>query len=118
MPSFNTILLDDLELNWIGLSQNGLDATLPSSPLTIVTVQNQQSRQTTNAVITCMPFLGSLEGVPGSPKTTKKKEGQEMPRLSLLACNAECHHANAEAEPPGMSGGQGKDATKGEKDWR
>ena len=35
-----------------------------------------------------------------------------MPRLSLLACDAECHHANAEAEPPGMSGGQGKDETK------
>ena len=62
--------------------------------------------------------LKLLEGVPGSPRTTKKKEGQEMPRLSLLACNAECHHANAEAEPPGMSGGQGKDETKGEQDWR
>ena len=84
----------------------------------IDTVQNQQSRQTTNAVITCMPVLGSLEGVPGSPKTTKKKEGQEMPRLSLLARNAECHHTNAKAEPPGMSRGQGKDETKGEKDWR
>ena len=66
----------------------------------------EADRQLANELLTS-------EGVPGSPRTTKKKEGQEMPRLSLLACNAECHHANAEAEPPGMSGGQGKDETKG-----
>jgi len=66
------------------------------------------------AVANSLPWLAHRREIPHAmPSVTL-----QMPRLSLLACNAECHHANAEAEPPGMSGGQGKDATKGEKDWR